>query len=70
MAAGICNGINNILILLTYNYLPISLISPFKTGLGMVLSFLVSITLYKERFSRRQWLGIAIAIAAVILINC
>ena len=70
MAAGICNGINNVLILLTYNYLAISLISPIRTGLGMVLSFLISICFYKERFSRKQWLGIALAIIAIILINC
>ena len=70
MAAGICNGINNILILLTYNYLAISLISPVKTGLEMILSFLISICLYKETFSRRQWIGIGIAIVSVILINC
>ena len=69
IAAGLCNGIHNVLILLTYNYLPISVISPFKTGLGMVMSFLVSMVLYKETFSRRQWLGIGIGIVSIILIN-
>lgn len=68
-AAGIFNGINSILIIVTYNYLPISFISPVKSGLSMVLSFLISIFLYKEKFTRRQLISVGIGIVAVILMN-
>jgi len=68
-SAGIFNGINNLLILVTYEYLPISFISPVKTGLGMVISFMLSIFLYKEKFSRRQLISAGIGIVAIILMN-
>lgn len=69
MFAGIFNGINNLLILVTYNYVPISISSPVKTGLGMIISFLMSVFLYKEKFSRRQLVSVAIGVVAVVLIN-
>ena len=68
-AAGIFNGINNLLGLLTYNYLPLSFISPVKTGGGIIISFIVSVLLFKERFSKRQYISVIIGIAAVILMN-
>ncbi len=69
MFAGLFNGINNLLIMMTYNYLPLSFISPVKTGLGIVISFFVSILLYREKFSRRQVISVVIGIAAVVLMN-
>lgn len=67
--AGILNGINNLLTLITYKYLPISFTSPVKSGLGMALSLLVSVLLYKERFSRRQLISAVIGVVAVVLMN-
>lgn len=67
--AGVCNGINNLLLLVAYNYLPISFISPVRTGIGIILGFIISILLYKERFTRRQLISAGIGIAAVILMN-
>ena len=67
--AGILNGINNLLTLITYKYLPISFTAPVKSGLGMALSFLVSVLLYKERFSRRQLISVVIGVVAVVLMN-
>ena len=67
--AGVLNGINNLLVLVTYNYLPISFTSPVKAGLGIVLSFVVSLLLYREKFTRRQLISVVIGIGAVILMN-
>lgn len=69
MFAGMFNGITNFLTLVTYSYVPISISAPVKTGLGMVISFLVSVIIYKEKFSRRQLIGVAIGIVAVVLMN-
>lgn len=69
MFAGLFNGINNLIIMITYSYLPLSFISPVKTGLGIVITFLVSIFFYRERFSRRQYISVIIGIAAVVLMN-
>ncbi|MBR5527699.1 MAG: EamA family transporter [Clostridia bacterium] len=67
--AGIFNGINNLLVLVTYNYLPISFTSPLKSGLGIVISFLLSALLYKEKFNRRQLASVFMGILAVVLMN-
>lgn len=67
--AGIFNAISNFFTLITYNYLPISFISPVKTGVGMVLGFVLSMGLYKEKFSRRQFVAIGIGIIAVIIMS-
>lgn len=68
-SAGVCNGINNLFVLITYNYLPISFTSPLKSGLGIVISFVVSIALYKEKFGRHQVVGVIIGALAVVLMN-
>lgn len=68
-SAGIFNGINNLLVLITYNYLPISFTSPVKSGVGMIISFVLAITLYKEKFSKRQLVSVAIGVVAVVLMN-
>lgn len=67
--AGLCNGINNWLNLTSYNYLDLSVSVPIKTGAGMALSFLVSLIIYKERFSVRQIIAVIIGTLAVVLIN-
>ena len=67
--AGICNGINNLVTLVTYNYLPISFTSPVKMGLGMVISFVVSVLVFKEKFTRRQLISAAVGVAAVVLMS-
>lgn len=69
MAAGVFSSINGLTNLTTYTYLPLSIISPLKTGMGQLLGFLVALFFYRERFSRRQWAGVIIGIAAVVLMN-
>lgn len=68
-AAGIFNGVNNLFSIIAYNFFPISVLSPVKTGLGMVIGFVISVLVYKEKFSRRQIAAVILGILAVILIN-
>ena len=67
--AGLFNALNNWLTLTTYNYMGISVSAPLKTGISLVLSFLVSLLIYKERFSVRQIIAVVIGTLAVVLIN-
>lgn len=67
--AGVFNGINNVLVLVSYNFFTLSFLSPVRTGLGLVISFVVSSLVYKEKFTRRQVIGVILGILAVILIN-
>jgi len=68
-AAGLFNGINNVCILLSYNYFTLSFLSPFKTGVGMVITFLLATLLYKEKYSRRQKIAVLLGVLSVILMN-
>ena len=68
-AAGIFNGIANLITLVVYNYLPISFMTPFRSGLGLVINFLVSVLFYKEKLSKCQLVSVAIGVAAVVLMN-
>ena len=67
--AGIFNGVTNLLILMTYTYLPLSVVAPVKSGLDIVISFLVSVLIYREKFTRSQFLGAIIGVIAVVLMN-
>lgn len=67
--AGVFNGINNLTGLMAFGYLPLSVISPVRSALGVVIGFLVSVFLYKETFSRRQVVSVVMGILAVILMN-
>ena len=69
MAAGLLNGMNNLFSLAMIFYLPISLTSPLKSGLGMLATFVFAVFLYKEKFTIRQYIGVAIGVASVVLIN-
>lgn len=65
--AGLMNGAANLVGLWTYHYIPISAASPIRTGVGIVMSFLVSWLLYKERFSRKKLVGVALGLVAVVI---
>ena len=65
--AGAFNGASNLLSLIVYNFVPISVVSPVTTGGGLVLSFVVSSLLYKERFTLRQIISAVIGVIALVL---
>jgi len=65
--AGLINGVKNFFVLLLYLYMPVSVCVPLRTGLGYMLSFLISVFLYKEPFTKLKISGIALGVLAVIL---
>ena len=67
--AGISNGTTNFLMILVNTLLPISLASPLRAGMKIILSFAVSLLLFKEKFKKRQIAGVIVGAAAVILLN-
>lgn len=69
MAAGLLNGVNNVFSLAVYYYLPLSFVSPFKGGLGMLATFFIAAILYKEKFTLRQYIGAGVGVAAIVLMN-
>ena len=67
--AGLSNGFTNFLVLVTNEMMPLSIVSPLRTGTKIVLSFLISTLVFKERFLPRQLVGVAVGTAALILLN-
>ncbi|MBQ8893870.1 MAG: EamA family transporter [Clostridia bacterium] len=64
---GMLNGGKNLLTLISYRHLPVSVSSPVGTGSGMVFSFLVSALIYKEKLKKNQLIGTLLGVAALIL---
>ena len=67
-ASGLVNGAKNLTTIFIYLYLPISIVSPIKTGLGIVLTFLSSFIIYKERYTKLQLIGVALGATAIVLL--
>jgi len=67
--AGSSNGINNFLSLLLNTMMPISISSPVKAGVKIIMSFAISMLLFKEKFEKRQILGVILGTIAIVLLN-
>ncbi len=68
IGAGVCNGAKNFLTLVIYTLLPLSVVSPLQTGLGMIATFALALLYYKERYTRLQIIGVSLGTFAVILL--
>ena len=68
-AAGVANGLHNLMTIYINNLLPISISSPAISGIKIVFSYLVSSIFFRERYLNRQVIGVAIGAAAVIFLN-
>ena len=68
IGAGICNGAKNFLTLVIYTLLPLSIIAPMKTGLGMLATFALALLIYKEKYTKKQIIGVILGVVAVILL--
>ena len=67
--AGIANGINNLLTIAVNGLLPLSVVSPVSSGMKIVLSFLSASVLFKEKYMKRQLLGVGIGVIALVFLN-
>ena len=67
--AGISNGATNFITIAVNMLLPISVVSPIRAGTKVVLSFIVSLIIFKEKFVKRQIAGVIVGAIAIILLN-
>lgn len=68
-SAGVANGLNNLLGIYVNNLLPLSIVAPLNAGVKIVLSFLTAQFLFKEKYLKRQIVGVAIGTAALVFLN-
>ena len=67
--AGMSNGATNFLNLVVNAMIPISIAAPTRSGIKIVISFLISLVIFKERLTKKQVAGVIFGAAALILLN-
>lgn len=68
-AAGVSNGATNMLNMFVYTLMPISITAPTQAGVKIIVSFLLSLVFFKEKFLKRQILGVLLGATAIIFLN-
>ncbi len=66
---GLINGIMNYLVMVVSASIPNSVLFPSISAGGIVLTFICSLTIYKEKLSKSQMLGYILGIISVIFLN-
>lgn len=68
---GIANGVTNylVMVLSAPGVIPVALLFPTISAGGIVIGFITSITIYKERLSKIQLVGYAMGVISVVLLN-
>ena len=68
-ANGFVNGIGNMILLTVIGNIPNTILYPTNSALGMIGIFLLSFFMYKERFTKKEYVGYALGMASLILLN-
>ena len=69
MLCGLANGLTNYLVILLNTRLPASTLFPVLSSGKLVLAFLYSILVVREKLNRRQLIGFWVGVASIILLN-
>lgn len=68
-AAGMSNGVVNLLSLIILNLIPISVSAPMGSGIKIVITFLISLIIFKEKLTVKQLIGVILGTSSLILFN-
>ncbi len=66
---GACNVVGTWLLVLTLKFLPGTIVFPFVSSVGLVITTLVAILYWKEQVRRLAYVGIGLTLVAVVLVN-
>lgn len=66
---GAANGATNLLVMIVTATVATSIFFPVISGGGMVLAYVISVTLFKERFTTMQKIGILLGVASLVFLN-
>jgi drug/metabolite transporter (DMT)-like permease len=69
LGAGVSNGATNLLSLYVYTIAPMSFVAPMNAGVSMLISFLISKLIFREKFSKSQYFGVILGAVALLLVN-
>lgn len=68
--SGVCVALNNKLNLFLSGTMDSAVFFPIVNGGGIALTLLSSIIIFRERLSRKQWVGILFGVVAILLLCC
>ncbi len=66
---GVFNAFANFLMLCIIGNIPNTVLYPTNSALNMICTFLLAFVVYKERFSKPQYVGYAMGIMSIVLLN-
>ncbi|MBQ2956576.1 MAG: DMT family transporter [Clostridia bacterium] len=66
---GMANGAVNFLMLTLIGNIPNTILYPSMSALNMIAAFLLSYVVYKEKFSRLQYVGYVLGVVSIVLLN-
>jgi drug/metabolite transporter (DMT)-like permease len=69
LACGVANGAVNLFVLMLTNMTSVSLMFPLISAGGVIVTYLVSRFLYKEKLTRAQFIGFIIGTISVVFLN-
>ncbi len=66
---GIANGATNLLVMVLTALLPTAVLFPSISAGGIIIMFVISLFVYKEKISRQQMVGYIMGVVSVVLLN-
>lgn len=66
---GTANAALNLITLTLIGNIPNTVLYPTSSALNMIAAFLLAAFIYKEKFSKQQYVGYALGIASIVLLN-
>ena len=66
---GIANGVVNLFVMLASMTIPKSVMFPLISAGGIVLTWIISVFLYKEKLSTKQNIGLVLGIISIVFLN-
>ena len=68
IASGACAAVNNKFNLYLSGVMDSAVFFPIVNGGGLVLTTLAAVLLFKEKLSKKQWIGVVLGIASVVFL--
>lgn len=68
-ANGVANALANFLMIILIGNIPNTVLYPSVSALNMILAFLLSFIVYRERFTKLQYAGYALGVISIVLLN-
>ena len=66
---GLANGIVNLFVMLAAPLIPNSIMFPIISAGGIVLTWVISVFLYREKLSIKQNIGMVLGVASIVFLN-